>query len=174
MYGVMVAQSDGNKLTPAKGDTLASIAAALAALIAAVQPASTNGPVVVVPGSHALVGRAGGIATTLREVGREKVTVQIQIWAPSDAIRSAVGAAIEPILRDLRRLRLDDQSIAMIWFGTVSDTDDLEKSTIYQRTMWLDAEYASTVSSTAAQILSFTETIDRRGAMAGPLPSFAG
>jgi hypothetical protein len=154
-------------------DTLASIAAALASLINAVQPASAAGAAVSVPGSRSIIGRAGGVATTLREVGREKVTVQVQIWAPSDALRSAVGAIIEPSLRDLRRLALADRSIAMIWFGTVSDTDDLEKSTIYQRTIWLDAEYASTVTSSAAQIVSFTETVRAGPDICGVLPEAA-
>jgi hypothetical protein len=140
-------------------DTLASIATALAALIDAVQPASASGPGVTVPGSHSIIGRAGGIGTTLREVGRERVSLQIVIWAPSEAFRNAVGGVVEPGLRDLRRLKLADQSIAMVWFDTVSDTDDLGKSDLYQRTLWLNAEYASTITTTAAQIICFTETV---------------
>jgi hypothetical protein len=137
-------------------DTLGSIASALAASIAAIQSASATGPVVSVPGSHSIIGRAGGVATTLREVGREKVIVQIKIWAPSDALRSAVGAALEPVLRNLRRLPLADQSIAMIWFDGVSDIDELAKSDVYERRLSLETEYASTVTSSAAQILSFS------------------
>jgi hypothetical protein len=140
-------------------DTLASIATALAALVTAAQPASAAGPVVTIPGSHSIIGRAGGVATTLREVGRQKVTVEIVIMAPSDALRNTVGAAIEPGLHTLRRIRLADGSIAMAWFGQVVDTDELVKSGIYRRILWLDGEYASTVISTAAQIISFTDTV---------------
>jgi hypothetical protein len=140
-------------------DTLPSIATALAALVNAVQPASAAGPVVTIPGSHAIIGRAGGVVTTLREVGRQKVTVQVEIWAASDALRDAVGGAIEPGLRQLWRLRLADQSIAMIWFGQMSDGDELAKSDIYRRALSIEAEYASTKISKIPKILSFTDTI---------------
>jgi hypothetical protein len=148
-------------------DTLASIAAALATLVDAVQPASAAGAVVTIPGSRSIIGRAGGVGMTLREVGRERVSLQILIWAPSDALRNAVGGAIEPGLRDLRRLPLVDQSIAMIWFGSVADSDELGKADIYRRTLSMDAEYASTVTSTAAQILSFVETITQAADLTG-------
>lgn len=140
-------------------DTLASVAAALAALIADVQPASAAGAAVTVPGSHSLIGRAGGVAMTQREVGRERITVQITIWAASEAQRQAVGTVIEPGLRDLRRLPLPDGSIAMIWFGSTMDADEAEKSSIYRRTLNICAEYASIIVGTAAQILDFRENI---------------
>ena len=147
-------------------DTVASVVAALAALVDAVQPAAADGPTISIPGSHSIIGRVGGIGTTLREVGRQKVTVQIEIWAPSDALRNAAGGPIEPVLRELRRLKLADQSIAMIWFDAVSDTDELEKSSIYRRMLLVESEFASTITATAAQVLSFTETVagasDRR------------
>jgi hypothetical protein len=144
-------------------DTLASVAAALAALIAAVQPAGAAGAMVTVPGSHSLIGRAGGFATTQREVGRERVTVQITIWAASEALRQAVGSAIEPGLRDLRRLPLAEGSIAMCWFGAATDADEAEKSSIYRRTLNVSAEYASIIIGTAAQILDFSENIVPNG-----------
>jgi len=144
-------------------DTLDSIASALAALISAAQPANAVGPTVTIPGGSAIIGRAGGVGTTLREVGRQRVSVQIMIWAPSEALRGAAGAAVEPGLRGLRRIRLTDQSIAMIWFGEVDDTDDAAKADIYRRTLRLSAEYASTVTSTTAQILSFAQTVNQVG-----------
>jgi len=157
-------------------DTLATIATALAALVDAIQPASAAGAVVTVPDSRSIIGRAGGIGTTLREVGRERVSLQILIWAPSDALRNIVGGAIEPGLRDLRRLPLADQSIAMIWFGSVADSDELGKADVYRRTLSMDAEYASTVTSTAAQILSFVETVTQAADLTGAqvTPTIAG
>ncbi|MEI9983519.1 MAG: hypothetical protein WDN69_10110 [Aliidongia sp.] len=140
-------------------DTLSSITASLAILVSAVQPASAAGPVITIPDSHSIRGRVGGVATTLREVGRERVTVQIVVWAPSDAARNAVGSALEPGLRSLRRLPLVDLSIAMIRFGQIADNDETAKSAVYRRTLALDVEYASTVASTAAEILSFGEAV---------------
>jgi hypothetical protein len=140
-------------------DTLDSIVAALAALIDPVQPASVTGLVVTIPGSHAIIGRAGGVATTLREIGRQRVSVQIVVWAPSDALRNATGGAIEPGLRGLRRIGLADQSIAMVWFGELGDNDDAAKSDIYRQTLRLNVEYASTTVSTAAQILTFADNV---------------
>jgi hypothetical protein len=140
-------------------DTLTSIAAALTALVNGVQPASATGPAVTIPGSRAIIGRAGGVGTTLREVGREKVGVQIEVWAPSELQRNAVGGALEPRLRDQRRLALADQSIAVIWFDSLSDTDELEKSNVYRRSLRVNAEYASTVTANAAQIIGFIDTV---------------
>ena len=142
---------------------------AMALTAAYVQPANAAGSVVTIPGSLSIIGRAGGIGTTLREVGRERVTLEIVVLAPSDALRNAVGGAIEPGIRSLRRLRLADQSIAMIWFGEVDDNDDAAKSDIYRRTLRLSAEYASTIVSTAAQILSFVENVRQIHNIAGPL-----
>jgi hypothetical protein len=81
------------------------------------------------------------------------------VLAPSDALRNAVGGAIEPGIRSLRRIRLTDQSIAMIWFGQVADTDEAVKSEIYRRTILLESEYASVVISRFAQVLSFSESM---------------
>lgn len=148
-------------------DTPASIVAALAVLIAAMQPASAAGAAVTVPGSHLLIGRTGGVAITQREVGRERVTVQIIIWAGSEGQRQAVGSAVEPALRDLRRLPLADGSIAMIWFGTTMDADEAEKSTIYRRTLTVVAEYASIIAGTAAEILDFSDTVMASGTSLG-------
>ncbi|MGB8840190.1 MAG: hypothetical protein WCC64_03885 [Aliidongia sp.] len=139
-------------------DTLASIATGLAELVNAAQPASAAGSVVTIPNSHSIVGRVGGFGTTLREVGRQKVMVQIEVWAASEALRNAVGGAIESCVRDLRRLPLADCSVAMIWFGQVADSDELTKSGIYRRTITINAEYASITTSMLAQVLNFDLT----------------
>jgi hypothetical protein len=136
-------------------------------LVDAVQPASAAGQVVLVPNSHAIIGRAGGVGTTLRETGRQRVTLEISVWAPSETLRNEVASIVEPSLRDIRRLTLADQSIAVVWFGQVADTDELAKSNLYRRTFWLDAEYASTVTSTAAQIVSFIETVTQAADLTG-------
>ncbi len=142
-------------------DTLASIAAAVAALVDVVQPASAAGPAITVPDSRSISGRVGAVGTTLREVGREMVTVTVEISTPSDAIRSAVGAAVEPALRDLRRVTLPDQSIAVVWYEHTADADGQEKADLYRRTIHIGAEYASTVTGSFAQVLTVSNTITR-------------
>ncbi len=149
-------------------DTLASIASALAALVAADQPATANGAMVTVPGSHEIIGRVGTVGQTLREVGRSIVTAHITIWAPSQPLRQATAAAIEPNLRDLRRFPLPDQSIAQIWFDHSQDTDRLEKATLYQRNLFYKLEYASTIAGSTAQILTFVETVTPVAVIGGP------
>jgi hypothetical protein len=128
-------------------------------MVNATQAARAEGSTVIIPGSYSIVGRAGGIGTTLREVGREKVTVEVTIWASSEEARDEVGAAIEPHLRSIRRLKLVDQSIAMIWFDTVCDEDVLEKSKIYKRAFWVFSEYASTIAGKSAQVINFVLNI---------------
>lgn len=140
-------------------DTLASIATALATQIDATQPASAVGPVVSIPNSHSISGRVGAVGTTLREVGREMVTVTVEISAPSDTLRTAVGAVVEPALRDLRRIKLTDQSIAVVWYELTMDSDGAEKADLYRRTIHIGAEYASTVTGTFAQVLTVCTTI---------------
>ena len=141
-------------------DTLASIAAAIAGLVDAVQPASAAGSVISIPNAQSISGRVGAVGTTLREIGREIVTATIDIWAPSEALRNAVGAVIEPALRDLRRITLADQSVAVVWYGQTVDVDGLEKADLYRRMIQVEAEYASTISGSFAQVLTVSANVD--------------
>lgn len=148
-------------------DTLSTIAAALAALVNAVTPASASGPTITIPAAGAIQGRTGGVGVSLKEVGREKVTLSIDIWAPSEALRNAVGAPIEPMLRDLRRITLADQSIAVTWYGQTVDSDSQEKAAIYRRMIWLEAEYASTITGAPAEVITFAQQITPNADLTG-------
>jgi hypothetical protein len=140
-------------------DTLATIAAAVAALIGVDQPATAVGAVVSVPQSRLITGRIGTVGQTLREVARELLTVGITVWAPSQPLRRAVAVAFEPNLRDLRRFALPDQSIAQIWLARSYDDDQPEKAMLYKRNAFYSVEYATTIAGTAPQILTFVETV---------------
>ncbi|HVJ54879.1 MAG TPA: hypothetical protein VM689_20635 [Aliidongia sp.] len=152
-------------------DTLETIGAALAALVAVDQAASAEGATIVMPNSHRIVGRIGTVGRTLREVGREIITVHVSVWAPSPTLRQAAAAAFEPNLRDLRRFPLPDDSIAQIWAERSNDEDRLEKAALYRRNALYKLEYASTIAGTASQILSFTENV---AAGAAPAVMLAG
>jgi hypothetical protein len=149
-------------------DTLASISGALAALIAVDQPASATGAVVTIPASHQIIGRVGTVGQTLREVARELVSVHVTVWAPSQNLRQATAAAFEPNLRDLRRFPLPDRSVAQIWFERSDDDDQLEKAALYKRNALYKLEYASTIAGSAAQILTFVETVTPVATLCGP------
>lgn len=136
-------------------DTLASIAAALAALVPG---ASSAGAVVTVPTGirHAAV---AANATMTREVRRQTDSVQLSIWAPTPALRSATAKALDAAMADVRFLEMPDHSSARVIYTRSLSTDLRENALIYRRDMFYQVEFATTVSAVATQIITPTASI---------------
>jgi hypothetical protein len=103
-----------------QGDTLASIATALATAINALAlsgvHATPNGATLQVTGSPALRCNVGGSGTITLEVGRDARDIQVSVWAPNEATRDAVGTAIIAAIGTVRNhdLTLPDGTMAPI------------------------------------------------------------
>ncbi|AOY93828.1 hypothetical protein BKK79_19985 [Cupriavidus sp. USMAA2-4] len=130
------------------GDTLTSIATALAALISADQPATSSGAVVTIPGARDISPRVGGAATRLREVRRQDQEFLITVWANCYDSRDPLAAAIDATLADTNRITLPDGSFGTLRSRPLANSwdDSSQKERIYRRDLCCWIEYSTTVA----------------------------
>ena len=77
-------------------DTPTSIATALAALINPWMSASSNGPIITVPGATNLETRIGAVGSIVQEAKRQKKTFRITAWCHDPLVRDASQACSTP------------------------------------------------------------------------------
>ncbi|PRF55324.1 hypothetical protein [Burkholderia multivorans] len=135
-------------------DTLSSIAAALATLIAAQIPGTTSaGAVITLPTSARIAAaRISASGTIARVVRSQEHSVQVTVWAPSPAARVQVATAFDALLSDLRFLSMPDGFGARLVYSNSYDTDRLAKATAYRRDFLYSVDFATTIAQQAAQI----------------------
>jgi hypothetical protein len=136
-------------------DTPASVAAGLAALVNADAPALVSGATLAIPGAFDLTARVGGQGAAIKEIARQVERFQMHVWAPSPAVRDAIGAPLRQALADTAFLTLADGTAARLVCCGDSLLDDPEKAGLYRRTLLLDIEYATTITQAAAEITVF-------------------
>lgn len=143
------------------GDTLNSIAASLATLIAVSVPgASSAGPVVTLPASARLGAvRIGVTGTSMREISRQEKQIQIVIWADSPDHRSAIAKIIDPALKALSFIALPDLTAGRIRYCGNRESDHAEKQGIYRRDLMYSVEYGTFQSETETQITQIETSI---------------
>lgn len=130
------------------GDTLASIASALAALVNAKQPASAAGAVITVPGSHKILARVVSSGTSGREVALEERVFRISVWADCFDRREPLAKAIQPMLADLSHLTMPDNTSAIASYAGSQQIDTEQKQGIYRRDINLTVEYSTVLTRT--------------------------
>jgi hypothetical protein len=158
------------------GDTLATAAAAVAAMIAATRTAALAGAAITVPGAHELLGRVGAVSATLQEVRRQMQGFRVSCWCPSPAARDAVAAAVDRAVAGLRDgnghltqfFAMADASMARIRFRTGYTNDIPSKDRVWRRDLCYGVEYATTIAGTAPQVIAAGGTI-----AASPAPPLA-
>lgn len=136
-------------------DTLASIAAALAALVNAETPASAVGPVITIPAATSITARIGIIGTVARELRRQIERIDISIWCPSPPLRDQIGAPIRTAFAKFDYLTLADGFAARSRAGDDHWLDDPEKAGLYRRCMGFDIDYPTTETMTGTEIIVF-------------------
>lgn len=140
-------------------NSLADIAANLAALVAVDLPGTTaSGQVVHLPDSARIatprVAFTGQYATTLRN---QKRVVQITVWAPSPDVRSAVGKALDTALARTKFLQLDDQA-ARLLYQSSPVLDSGQKDGLFRRDFLYSVDFRTTDVQTTTTIA--TETVN--------------
>lgn len=141
-------------------DTLATIATALAALIAVdVVGTTATGPAISIP-SPARIGalRVGTQAPVAMEVKRQERLFSLIIWAPTTASRDAIAKPIDVIIPQTKFLTLDDGSKARLIYKGSPYSDFDQKQGIYRRDFIVSVEYATLATDTAADAIAI-ETI---------------
>jgi len=152
-------------------DTLASIAAALAAQInAAVPGTSSAGPVITVPAPAEInTVRVGVTGTGVMEIRRQEQLYQIGIWAPTPTARDAIAKAIDPVLASTFRLTLPDgSSCRLIWKNSLQ-SDQAQKANLYRRDLFYSAEFPTLDTETETQITQ--QQLNTGVAIAGVYPT---
>ncbi len=132
----------------AKGDTLASIAARLAALLPG---ATASGETITVPGLRAV--RVERDAAMTRETRRQEIQVGVTVWAPDREARDRVAGAIDAALSDVAWLPLADGSEARLRMAGDSSNDDAQEASLYRRDLAYSCEYPTTVGRSAARVV---------------------
>lgn len=135
------------------GDTLASVATGLAALIAQDTTAVSTGNVISVPQAYALSARVGRIGRAIQETRRQARQFQVTAWCPTPAIRDLVAAAIDDALADVDFLALPDGTYGRLLYERSAVLDRSQSEGLYRRDLFYSVEYATTKVLDAAQIL---------------------
>jgi hypothetical protein len=136
-------------------DTLASIAAALAAIIAQDYPGTTSaGANITLPANAALGAlRTGGTGTAIKVIKNQDRAFQITIWCSTPAQRTALANVIDPNLADLVFLAMPDGFNARIVYMDSPQQDIGEKARLFRRDFRYRVDYATTKVSDAPQVI---------------------
>ena len=154
-------------------DTLASIAAALAALIAVdIAGTSAAGAIITLPNSARLLGaRVGDTGTAAREVRRQERLFQISCWASTPANRDSLVQPIDAALAFQTFLTMPDGFGARLRYKSSAMLDEMQKDGVYRRDLFYTVEYATTQTETETQITQ--AQVNDAAAVAGVLPYVA-
>jgi hypothetical protein len=136
------------------GDTLASIAAALAALVAVDVPGTTAvGAVVTLPaGARINAARVGVTGTAIRELRRQERGFRITVWTDTPDHRKTIAGLVDTVLGSTDRLVMSDGSGARLTYASSMDVDDKQKAKLYRRDFTYMVEYATTEIQVQTQI----------------------
>jgi hypothetical protein len=149
----------GNQAFPYQvqsNDTLASIAAALAVLIAVAFPTtSASGPVITIAGNPSVVhGRIGGQFTTWTEQKRQERQVQITLWCPTPALRDPLAGALDLALCENDFITTSDQSAVRLRYARTLVSDEGQKVQIFRRDLFYTVEYPTALTQAVAETVT--------------------
>jgi hypothetical protein len=151
--------SPGYAYRPLVTDTLATIAAAFAALIPG---ATSTGPVVTLSApSIFTLGEVYCDTVGTAEVGRQRDGFQISIWTPDDATRSAIAAALKQALCGqvsaagfiTYAITLPDSTRGILLFRRETTMDGGEIANCYRRDLVFSVEYPTILTKTFPPLL---------------------
>jgi hypothetical protein len=136
-------------------DTVAGIASALGALVAAdIAETSVNGAVITIgPTGRLQAARVGGFGTVAREVKRQERVMSIITWANSPALRDQIAGAVDACLADRRFVCMPDGFGARIIYKNSMVIDAQQKAALYRRDLNYLVEYATTISEQQAAVI---------------------
>jgi spore germination protein YaaH len=141
------------------GDTLASIATALAALVNVDQTATAAGAVVMIPGAKYISPRVGGQGVAVRETRRQEQGFMVTVWANCFDQRDPIASAIDSALSGQIHLTLAHQSSATLRYKSSRQDDSQQKEGIYRRDLMYAVEFSTFQSQTLTQITATVENV---------------
>jgi hypothetical protein len=144
--------------------TGASTAAMLAALAAQAVAAGYPGTIatattLTVPLGHALVVRQGGAGVLGKVTHRQRQSVMVTVWAPTQVARSTLAGAIDNVIKQKIKVAMPDTSQALVIYSRTNVLDDRESTAIYRRDLIYDVEYATVFQFPGYVVTSVNTTI---------------
>jgi hypothetical protein len=135
------------------GDTLASVAEGLAALIAAQFPGTAAaGEIIAVAGKPGILqARIASTAQVGTEQARQEKVFWITCWCPQPAIRDALASDIDLALKQFDFITFSDQSVGRLIYNSSRESDEGEKNEIYRRDLLYSVEYITMSVATAPE-----------------------
>lgn len=160
----VLALGNAYSYTTLSGDTLGSVAIAVAALIPS---AVASGARVTLP-NHGPLPQASvrSAGTSTLEVGRERQVFNISVWATTPALRDTIIKAINPAFAETYRLTLPDGSIATRVLKSIqfSGPNDMpSRAQVWRRDVRLTWDYPIIQSQSAAPAAIGVTTVTPEG-----------
>lgn len=129
------------------GDTPASVAANIAALIRVQQVVQLAGPTIVIPGAANIEVRVVADTTAIREIRRQIHDVRISFWCPTPQLRDLTSTAVDIALAATTFVALPDSSRGRVNYKSTSVFDQSQSAILYRRDLIYAVEYPTTVSA---------------------------
>lgn len=156
-----------------QADTLASIAAALAAMIVVNRPCTSAGAVLSIPNSSTIVARVGTVSTVAAEWSRQKECYQITVWCSTPANRKTIMGAVRAGLAQTHFIPMPDGFGARVRYRNGTPVDETQKALLYRYDLFYEVEYATTVTSTVPQAITWTVNVYGRSSVPADAPSIS-
>jgi hypothetical protein len=127
------------------GTTTAAMLAALAteAQGKGYPGASATATTLTIPANYSLVMRQGGVGIQGKVIHRQKHSIMVTVWAPSDAVRTAAAIAADIALKEHIKITMPDTSQCILRYQRTMSSDQQEKAMIYRRDLIYEAEFAT-------------------------------
>jgi hypothetical protein len=149
---------------PTATDTLATVAAAMAALLAGTYPGTiAAGAMLTIPGATSIVAYFPTEGTTALALLRQTQGFAVTIFAPGPDVRDTVGNAVKLAIIQNPQLTLPDGTVGLLLFTAEYDNNQPSKELDFERVLLCQVEYdLAEVSSawlvaTAGGVLTLTE-----------------
>lgn len=153
---MVIVNKIGYAYTVQTGDTLDTIANALAGLI---PTATAIGNVITIPAAHSLIARVTVSGNSVLEFKRQQQMYQVSVWAASFAARAACAPIIDQTLGFIKRFVIPDNFWAPIVHMHTKEFDMYEKTPVYRRDLIYQVEYPTTITKTYYTITDPVATV---------------
>jgi hypothetical protein len=137
------------------GDTVSTVAAALAALIPG---ASATAYVITINGLFDIETAISVPVVMQQEIGRQAQVFMVTAWAPSETVRDAIMRTLEVSFKQQPRIVMPDNTWARLLYRGTIDQDTGQKVQIYRRNLLYEVEYATMATETDHTVTNFGVT----------------
>ncbi len=135
------------------GDTPASVAANLGAMIRVGQIVQLSGSTLIISGASDIVVRVVADSPALREIRRQSHDLRISFWCPTPALRDSASSTVDAALAALTFIDLPDTSLGRIVYKNTAVFDQSQSAILYRRDLLYAVEYPTIVSASLPSMI---------------------